>query len=164
MPRVMLFSYEVIFNRVRFLIVEIDESVEALIEGAITEIPPVVEILERPPQMDKGKGVVVSESPKCVEYVGKTDVAEVARQFVHRKVRRTGQSSFASDDFVVEVLTKLEGLDPLFRPKALEASLVRGQNRDFARLGIELRRATRCRMSSIQSPFSLMTQRLGVVY
>lgn len=91
--------------------------------------------------MDKGKSVAVPEFPRPIEGVDETVVAEATKQFVSRKLRRTGQSSAASDDFSLEVSTLLKGLNPRFHLEALAAAHIKGCNKDFAHLRIDPSRA-----------------------
>lgn len=88
--------------------------------------------MESPLKVDKGKSVAMPKSSRLDEEVDETTIANVAKQFVRRRMRRTGQSTATSVDFAAEVPISLEGLYTRFKPEALAETRLKGRKEDFA--------------------------------
>lgn len=69
--------------------------------------PPVMEVVTSPPRVEEGVVVTTPESPRSIEEVSETFVAEAVREFVRRW---SGLSSSTSMPVIIEVLASLEGL------------------------------------------------------
>lgn len=78
------------------LIADVNEEEEDLQEFITSEGSlDVVEIMESPSKVDKGKGIIIPESSRSRELASEAAV-EAIREFVQLKVRRIGPSSSAS--------------------------------------------------------------------
>lgn len=83
---------EVVLKSILFIVAADEEEVGPQ-EDVATETPPaVVEVMDNPSEMDKGKGVAVPESPKLINVADEVAGVEAARDFVRLKVRRTEPS------------------------------------------------------------------------
>lgn len=109
-------------------------------EGTNFEVTPdVVKVLESPPKLDKGKGLMIPASSGLEEEA--PAAAEVARHFVRLQARHRGSSRMVVSKVAIEVPPSLEGLDPCFSRESLVAARAKGRERDFARVGMDLSQA-----------------------